>query len=93
MTDVNDISTKVHYICQTYVAKKAAHGTRGGLRIDKLLQYATAVEAQNRAQREFDAGNCIGADVYMVTEDCMSGEVDDPTFLLRLGTIPDEDGF
>ncbi len=93
MTDVNDISTKVHYICQTYVAKKAAHGTLGSLRIDKLLQYATAVEAQNRAQREFGAGNCIGADVYMVAEDCKSGEVDDPTFLLRLGTIPDEDGF
>lgn len=92
MTEVNDGSTKVHYICQTYVAKKAAHGVRGGLQIDKQVQYSTAAEAQNRAEREFQAENCIGADAYMLTEDCQSGEVGGPTFLLRLGTIPEEDG-
>lgn len=93
MTDVNDSSTKVHFICQTYVAKKAARGGRGGLQIDKQLQYSTAAEAQSRAEREFQAENCIGADVYIVTEDCKSGEVGDPTFLLRLGTTPEDDGF
>lgn len=93
MTELNDSSTKAHYICQTYVAKKAARGAQGGLQIGKQVQYSTAAEAQNRAQREFDAENCVGADAYMVTEDCNSGELSDPTFLLRLGSIPEEDGF
>lgn len=93
MTNATDSGTKVHYICQTYVAKKAARGVSGGLQIDKELQYSTAAEAQNRAEREYQAENCLGADAYMVTEDSNSGEVSDPTFLLRLGTTPEDDGF
>jgi hypothetical protein len=92
MTEENETGEKMHYVCQTYVAKKAARGGRGGLQIGKQLQYSTASEAQNRAEREFLAENCIGADAYVVTEDRTSGEVGSPTFLVRLGTVPDDEG-
>jgi hypothetical protein len=88
MVDNLKSTEKTHYICQTYVEKTAGNG----LQIDKQLQYSSQVQAQDRAEREFQREACIGADAYMVTEDTGSGEVSAPTFLVRLGTVPDLEG-
>ncbi len=93
MTEADETSEKVHYVCQTYISKKAGRAGQGGLQIDKQLQYSTATEAQERAEREFRAENCVGADAYMLTEDRSSGEVGEPTFIVRVGTVPEADAF
>lgn len=91
MSDENQSGTKIHYICQTYVEKKGARGGQAGLQIGKTFQYATAAEAEGRAEREARSEGCIGADAYMIIEDTESGEVGAPTFLVRLGTVPEDD--
>ena len=91
MNELEESSKKIHYVCQTYNAKTTAGGQQGNLQIDKQLQYSTPHEAQERAEREFRAENCVGADAYMVIEDSDSGEVGDPTFLVRLGSVPEQD--
>ena len=93
MTNSQRTNDKVHYICQTYVEKKAGRDGQAGLKIAKQLEYSTASEAKNRAEREAVSEECAGADAYMVTEDTTSGEVSDPSFLLRLGDVPESDGF
>lgn len=93
MTEAKEIISKVHYICQTYVEKKAGRSGQVGLKIDKQLQYSTASQAQERAERECRSEDCAGADAYMVTEDPNSGEVGEPTFIVRLGTVPEVDTF
>ena len=37
--------------------------------------------------------DCAGADAYMVIEDPNSGEVGTPSFLIRLGIVPEFDDF
>jgi len=91
MSEKEESGTKIHYVCQTYIAKTTARGQQGPLKIDKQLQYSTPREAEERAEREFRAENCVGADAYMVIEDSDSGEVGDPTFLVRLGSVPEQD--
>ena len=91
MTDENQSGSKIHYICQTYVEKKGARGGQAGLQIGKTFQYATAAEAEGRAERESRSEACVGADAYMIIEDTESGEIGPPTFLVRLGTVPDEE--
>lgn len=91
MSETEESGTKAHYVCQTYIAKTTARGQQGNLQIDKQLQFSTPHEAQERAEREFRAKNCVGADAYMVIEDSDSGEVGDPTFLVRLGSVPEQD--
>ena len=93
MTDTDEVSAKVHYICQTYLEKKTARGGQGSLEIGKQFQYSSASEAQERAERENRSEECVGADAYMVTEDPSSGEVGTPTFLARLGNVPEYDAF
>ncbi len=91
MTEENETGAIVHYICQTYVEQKGTRGKPSGLKIGKQLQYTTAREAENRAERELRSEGCIGVDAYMIVEDPASGEVGDPTFLVRLGNVPDDD--
>lgn len=93
MTAPEENAPKIHYICQTYAQKQGKSSERPGLKIDKQFQYTSAAQAENRAEREFEAGNCLGADAYMVTEDPSSGEVGSPTFLTRLGEYPEFDDF
>lgn len=88
MLDSDEATVKTHYICQTYLTKKG-----GGLQVDKLLQYTSAAQAQERAERESRAEGCVGADAYMLVEDAGSGEVSTPTFLARFGTVPDDDDY
>lgn len=88
MTESSESNSKVHYICQTYAEK--ADG-QASLKIDKQFQYSSASQAEERAVREFRSETCVGADAYMVTEDTDSGEVGPPTFLERLGNVPDFD--
>jgi hypothetical protein len=93
MTNSDDSAVKVHYICQTYVEKLPRVGEQVSLKIDKQFQYSTASEAQNRAEREARSETCLGADAYMVSEDPSSGEVGPPSFLVRLGDVPEIDDF
>ncbi|TDE40017.1 hypothetical protein [Antarcticimicrobium sediminis] len=91
MSEEQETAQKVHYICQTYVEKKAGRSGQMSLQIDKQLQYSTAAQAQERAERESRSDACAGADAYMVVEDQESGEVGEPTFIVRLGNVPDAD--
>ena len=93
MTRSGESSEKTHYICQTYVAKKPGRDGQTALKIAKQFQYSTAAEAQNRAEREALSEDCAGADAYMVIEDPDSGEVSPPSFLVRLGDVPESDDF
>lgn len=93
MTDADESTTKVHYICQTYVAQKPGRDGQTGLKIGKQFQYSTAADAQNRAEREAQSEDCAGADAYMISEDPNSGEVGSPSFLVRLGSVPETDDF
>ncbi len=87
MGNAPDSSEKTHYICQTYVEKN------GALVVEKQFQYTTANEAQGRAEREARLDSCVGADAYMIVEDQSSDEVSAPTFLVRLGSVPEFDDF
>jgi hypothetical protein len=89
----HETTLKVHYICQTYVEKKSGRAQQGSLEIGKQIQYTTASEAQERAERECRSADTVGADAYMVSEDPNSGEVSVPTFLARFGNVPENDSF
>lgn len=93
MTESERKNEKIHYVCQTYVEKKAGRDRQAGLKIAKQFQCSTASEAQNRAEREALSEDCAGADAYTITEDPTSGEVGDPSFLVRLGKVPEFDDF
>ena len=93
MSESSETASKVHYICQTYVEKKSAQARQASLQIGKQFQYTTASQAQERADRECRSEDCVGADAYMVAEDPNSGEVSAPTFLARIGTVPEFDEF
>jgi hypothetical protein len=93
MPDSTEPPEKVHYICQTYVEKAGQGAGLLSLKIDKQLQYTSEQEAQERAEREFRLDGCAGADAYMVVEDKSSGEVGAPTFLVRLGNVPEFDDY
>jgi hypothetical protein len=93
MTSSEQTAEKIHYICQTYVETKAGRDGQAGLKIAKQYEYSTASEAQNRAEREALSEDCAGADAYMVIEDSNSGEVGTPSFLVRIGNVPEFDGF
>lgn len=86
MQDSQDATEKLHYICQTYTAKKD-----GGLLVEKVLEYTSAAQAQERAERESRRDGCVGADAYMICEDLGSGEVSEPAFLARFGSVPAEE--
>ncbi|WP_050526502.1 hypothetical protein [Pseudorhodobacter aquimaris] len=92
MTD-EESTSKVHYICQTYIEKKAGRSGQVSLQIDKQFQYTSASQAKERAERECRSEACVGADAYMVTEDPSSGEVGEPTFIVRVGSVPEFDAF
>ena len=93
MTQEFERKEKVHFICQTYVETDAGRGGQKILKIGKQFQYSTAHEAQSRAEREAQSGNCEGADAYSISEDSDSGEVGSPEFLVRLGNVPEFDDF
>lgn len=91
MTISDESSVKTHYICQTYVENKPGRDGQVSLKIAKQFEYSTASEAQSRAEREAQSEDCAGADAYMVSEDPNSGEVGSPSFLVRLGNVPEFD--
>lgn len=93
MSNSDENAEKIHYICQTYVEQAGGRGGQVNLKVDKQFTYSTANEAQNRAEREADNKACVGADAYMVVEDLATGEVGAPSFLVRLGNVPDFDDF
>lgn len=93
MTHADDSAAKVHYICQTYVEQQRGRDGQASLKIGKQFQYSSASEAQKRAEREVQSEDCAGADAYMISEDPDSGEVGSPSFLVRLGNVPEFDGF
>ena len=91
MSDVPETAEKIHYICQTYIEFKDARGGLPSLKVDKRFQYTTESAAKDRAERENQRKGCEGADAYMVDEDEGSGEVSSPTFIVRLGNVPEDD--
>lgn len=91
MKHADESTSKIHYICQTYVEQKSGRNRQASLKIGKQFQYSTAAEAQNRAEREALSEDCAGADAYMIEEDPGSGEVGLPNFLVRLGNVPEID--
>ena len=91
MSEKNKTGPKVHYICQTYVEKKTSRDGRVSLSIDKQIKYSTSHDAQLRAEREHCSETCVGVDAYSVTEEPDSGEVSEPSFIVRLGSVPDFD--
>ncbi len=93
MTSADRSPEKIYYICQTYVGTKAGRNGQTGLKIAKQFEYSTASEATGRAERSALSEDCAGADAYMVTEDPNSGEVGAPSFLIRLGNVPEYDDF
>ncbi len=93
MTHADESTTKVHYICQTYVEQMPGRDGQASLKIGKQFQYSTAAEALSRAEREAQSEECAGADAYMISEDPDSGEVGSPSFLVRLGSVPDTEDF
>ncbi|UWQ94553.1 hypothetical protein K3728_12625 [Rhodobacteraceae bacterium M385] len=93
MTTADESTTKEHYICQTYVEQKPGRNGQTRLKIGKQFQYSTAAEAQNRAEREAQSDDCAGADAYTISEDPHSGEVGTPSFLVRLGNVPEFDDY
>ena len=93
MTKSEETAPKVHYICQTYVENRVGRAKQASLQIGKQFQYSTASQAQERAERECRSENCVGADAYMVIEDPNTGEVGAPTFMARVGTVPEIDAF
>ena len=90
MLDSEETAVKMHYICQTYVMKQV--GQQMSLQVDKVLQYTSAAQAEERSERESRREGCVGADAYMLSEDPMSGEVSEPVFLARHGTVPEVEG-
>ena len=90
---MSDDTSKTHYICQTYIEVKGAKSPLTGVKIDKQFQYTTAEEAESRAERASQSPGCAGADAYMITEDPNSGEISPPTFLVRIGNVPEFDDF
>lgn len=93
MTKSEQSSTNIHYICQTYVEQKPDRNGQANLKINKQFKYSTASEAQSRAEREARSDDCAGADAYMVSEDPDSGEIGAPSFLVRLGNVPELDDY
>ena len=91
MSDDTGDTSKTHFICQTYVEAKGAKGAPAGVKIDKQFQYATPEEAKSRAERASQSPDCAGADAYMIIEDPSSGELSAPTFLVRIGNVPELD--
>lgn len=90
MLDSEETAVKMHYICQTYMTKPK--GQQMALHVDKVFEYKSAAEAEERAEREARREGCVGADAYMLSEDPTSGEVSEPTFLARHGTVPEVEG-
>ena len=93
MTEANEAGSKVHYICQTYAKTASGPDAQFGLKVDKQFEYTTSQEAESRAEREFRADGCAGADAYFVVEDENSGEVGEPTFIALFGSVPEVEGY
>ncbi|MDB2407407.1 hypothetical protein N9W17_02620 [Jannaschia sp.] len=91
MTNTKPTDERIHYICQTYTETTAGRDGRIGLKISKQFEYAAALEALNRAEREALSEGCVGADAYMICEDPSSGEVGGPSFLKRLGNVSESE--
>lgn len=85
------ISTR--FVCQAY---RHAQRGKGAAKQQVLVQASaiecrTSAEAESRAQRMFDGGSYAGADAFSVEVDVDLGDYSDPTFIVRLGDVPDLD--
>lgn len=83
-----DTGPVTHYICQLYEERKAG---RAGIQlaVKGTFPYTKPAQAEERARRAFDAGQCAGADAYQIIVDPDTGDADEPVFLLRLGKVPE----
>ncbi len=75
------------FICQPYIT-----GKRGGLKAQPPIACKTEPQATQRAQRMMDGGSVAGVDVVRQTADPELGDYDEPVYLLRLGSVPANEG-
>lgn len=83
-----DAGPVTHYIAQLYEERKAGRaGT--ALAVKNTIPYTNPEQAEDRARRAFEQGQCAGADAYRIIIDPDTGDADEPLFLLRLGKVPE----
>ncbi len=85
------MSVSTRFVCRTY-----RHADRGrGAAKQQVLVQASAIEcktsneAERRAQRMFDGGSYAGADAFSIDVDVELGDYSEPTFIVRLGHVPE----
>lgn len=77
---------KTHYVCQIYRREKKSR-----LQIEQTIECRDAEHAKDRAQRAFDLGRHAGVDAYSIVVDTELDVAGMPTFLVRLGDVPEVD--
>lgn len=82
------MSTKMHYICQSYDWKKSRGKKPPELEVVKTIEAKSQSEATKRAERIHELGNVAGVDAYTVEVDEEAGEYGEPVFFIRLGEVP-----
>lgn len=86
-----DTGPVTHYIAQLYEERKVP---RAGMRLEvkNTIPYTKPEQAEDRARRAFEQGQCVGADAFRLTFDPETEITDEPVFLLRLGKVPEIEG-
>lgn len=82
------MSTKVHYICQSYDWKKRRGKSPPVLEVVKTVEATSQADATKRAERIHEIGSVAGVDAYMVEVDEEAGDYGEPEFFTRLGEVP-----
>lgn len=85
------MSTKIHYICQTYDWKKSRGKAPSVLEVVKTIVARSQSDATKRAEKIHAIGNVAGVDAYQVEVDEEAGEYGEPEFFIRLGEVPNFD--
>ena len=81
---------KIVYVCQTYEERTVGRsGTH--LAVKGTFPCSDAGAAQSRAERALSGGTCVGADAFSLTVDPVTEEAEAPTFIARLGKVPEID--
>ena len=80
------MASTTQVIYQPYVA-----GPRGSLKAGTAVACRSADEALRRAERAFQGGSILGAQVVRVTHDDDAGEFGEPEFLGTIGRVPNAD--
>ena len=78
-----------HQLLELRLALETVKAERDRYKSTSKIFEKLLTKAEERAERESRREGCVGADAYMLSEDPMSGEVSEPVFLARHGTVPE----